>query len=180
MGNVVIAHHREEGVLYLVQLIGPTIFVFIVGVIITGFSLKISLLLWRQGHRLQSVEEIHFLVILLGIQFLVGLNGPLKVDVVFSLGVGNIAQMGIEDIVVVESVLQHLRHTAPVVRHVAVGTHEEGIFVTSIRGIDPLKIGLMLLEIEVRHLHTVLHTRTRNEYADGTHLFARGKQESEK
>ena len=36
---------------------------------------------------------------------------------------------------------------------------------------------LVLLEVQVRHLHTVLHARSRHEYADGTHFLTWNKNE---
>ena len=65
--------------------------------------------------------------------------------------------MGIEHIVVVETVLQHLGHAAVVIGHVAVGSHQEGVFVGVLWSRQALAVSFVFRKIDVRHLHTVLH-----------------------
>ena len=96
-----------------------------------------------------------------------------EVDVILGLGVGNVAQMGIEQVVVVESNLEHLVYAAQVGRHVAVGAHQKGIFFAT--GRQRPQIGHIFLEILTRHLHAVFNARACHEHADGAHLFARNE-----
>ena len=51
----------------------------------------------------------------------------LQVDVVFGLGVGYVAKVCVEEVVGIESYLEHFLHAPHVVSDMAVGSHEEGV-----------------------------------------------------
>ena len=145
--DVVIAHHREEGIddfafVERISLVGP-------------FGIVTSLV----GH----------LIVLFEIAKFAFLKERIERDVVLRLGVGDVAQVGIEQIVGVKANFQHLVHAAGVGGEVAIATHEEGVFVV---GHGHLVVFHILLVVEVRHLHAVLHSGTRDEHTDGAHFVA--------
>ena len=95
----------------------------------------------------------------------------LCVDVIFCLGVGKVAEMGIEHIAMFYAYVEHFLQSACVVGNMAVGTHNErvGLFLTYVSLHTVYK---SVLNIFVRHLHTVVNACASNENARGTNLVA--------
>ena len=100
-------------------------------------------------------------------------------DVILGLGVGNIAQVHIEQVVVVKPYLQHLVHSTRIGSQMAVGPDKKRVLAFVIHAIFIHQVGIefvinkVLLVILFRHLHAVLNGRAGHEHTRRTHLFAR-------
>ena len=96
-----------------------------------------------------------------------------KVYVILSLCVRDVSEMCIEQVVAVQTYLEHLLHSAAVGGDVAVGSDEEGVFVSF--GSENLHVTHVVLEILVRHQHAVLYARACNQHSGGADLLAGGE-----
>ena len=111
------------------------------------------------------------LIVLLTILLLGIRDDLIEGDVVFSLCVGNVAQVGIEQVIVIDAYLQHLTHTSRIRRQMAVGSYKKGVF-TIFGLLKQKKISFMNTVVVLRHLDAVINVGIRNEYSRRTHLVA--------
>lgn len=101
VGDVVVAHHGEEGEHNLV-------------------AIKLLAVLFAAVHEVVDPVEV-----LIDVHIFECLDSVGQVDVVFGLGVGDVAEVCPEHIVVVEAVLEVFCHTHSVGSDVAIGADEE-------------------------------------------------------
>ena len=117
MGDVVVTHHRVEGQRDVLN-VRIQIYFFVEGVGIKGIFVTII------------ISESRLFVVFLSILLLSSQDTVVEVDIVLSLRIGDVTQMGVQQVSPLNTDREHLVHAPRVVSHMAVGSHEERIFIS--------------------------------------------------
>ena len=125
------------------------------------------------AHILVSIylAEVFLHVTLLGF-----LQEGIQGDVILRLGIGDIPQVRIEKVIVIQADFQHLVHAGGIIRNMAVRAHEERV--VTVRNQPDLVIVVVPVK-QFRHFHAVLDRRSGHEDADGAHLVAGGQEQTQ-